>query len=1048
MKKITLLLFLSIISIKIVVADLVLIPTASFEESKSFIEDPSVIVNLYRDEFVIATVEDEPGHDYIILDKEPWQENYSYYLAYISEDVDKNEYISLIDHQADVLHKGDFFIILRTDEKVHGQLPPPQGGMAKIFEREVRLPEPFKFESKRIIEPDPAIFDLFEEVNGEFITDRVQHLEDYGTRDAYAPESVLAQEWIEDQFLDMGLEVEVMDFWMPEGDASDNVIATLPGKKYPDEFVVLGGHYDSICTWPWGCDEAPGADDNASGTSGVMEIARILSQYQFERSIIFCAFSGEEYGLYGSEAYASEKASEGKNILGDFNMDMIGYLEPGHTNIMTSLIYPESAEELADFYTEVCEVYLPDFDVVPADLIGGDSDHTSFNNNGYMGIFPFEDVDNYSPYIHTPDDIVGLSYNHEEQAVIFTQAVLASVVTMANFYIVPEGLVAIPGDEKVDLKWNEMDDIDNFKIYRDGSLIETTTDTAFTDKNVENQTRYQYYITAISSDSGEETPSSEKVYARPMPPVDFPLFIDFENGTDYWELDEKWGITSKAYYSPDHSLSESPEGDYQKNRQDYAVLYPLDLEDYTDAKLSFWTKYDIEDDADFMYLEISENGVDWTVVDEYTGNQSEWVQKTYELTEYVNQPQVLIRFHFYSDHNNTKEGMYIDDFKVTVEGGYEDHYIDIPAGWSGISSNLIPAEPKIEDLLNDIADDLVILYDMSGKYWPEENINTIENWDSYSGYTIKTEDDVTLIIEGNYLEDRNLEISEGWNLIPVLSNSTVNYNELFEGVEEKIVIVKEVAGREVYWPSEDINKLDELVPGRAYMLKSNDNFTLTFPDSRAGKINTEPVPLRNKPWQLTNPTPGSHVISVPFDVLKDFETGDFIGVFTEDNQCGGYLKIKDNSIDQALVAFPNDTLTDQTDGFINDEEFNFKLYKNSTGEEIELIAGFDNSYLNYDSFSYNGFSKLTSLEPKDYTGITEHDAYSAVYPNPARNKLNITVKNDLNTEVVIVNTEGRKFVNTSFEGMKTIDVSGFPGGVYFIQIKGNNFLEVHKVIIN
>ncbi|MFW5707007.1 MAG: M28 family peptidase, partial [Bacteroidota bacterium] len=224
------------------------------------------------------------------------------------------------------------------------------------------------------------------------------------------------------------LEVEIMNFTMPDGDASDNVIATLPGTVYPYEYVVIGGHYDSYSF----SGAAPGADDNASGTAGVMEIARILSNYEFERTIVFCAFSGEEYGLYGSAAYAQRSVNEDMNILGYFNMDMIGYLKPGHSTIMTSLIYPPSAQPLADFYTDVTALYLPDFEVQAGNFTQGDSDHTSFNNNGYMGIFPFEDVNNYSPYIHTSDDLIGPSYNNQQQAVIFTKAILASAVTMAG----------------------------------------------------------------------------------------------------------------------------------------------------------------------------------------------------------------------------------------------------------------------------------------------------------------------------------------------------------------------------------------------------------------------------------------------------------------------------------------------------------------------------------------------------------------------------------------------------------------------------------------
>ncbi len=1046
MKKIFLLLLLSIISIKIAFAELVLIPTENFEETKTLFNDPSIIINFYRDEFVIATVEKAPEQYYISLDKDPWRANLSYYLVYTGERVDKNAYISSIELRSDILYEGDFFLIVRTDETKHGQLPPSQSGMVRIFYREVELPAPSVFDPERTIEPDTLIFELFEEIDGSNITDWVQHLEDYGTRDAYHPQSVAAQEWIEERFLEMDLEVEVMNFSMPGGEASDNVIATLVGKKNPDEYVVLGGHYDSKSN-VWG--NAPGADDNASGTSGVMEIARILSQLEFDRSIIFCAFSGEEYGLYGSAAYASRCANQGMDILGYFNMDMIGYLEPCHPRFMTSLIYPQSAKPLADFYTDVCEVYLPDFDVIHTSLpYGYNSDHTSFNNNGYMGIFPFENVDCFSPYIHTIYDLVGPSYNSEEQAVIFTKAVLASVVTMANILMPPQDLVAIPGDEKVDLKWNEMAETDYFRIYRDDLFIDSTANAFYTDYDVENKTQYQYHITANCTESGYESQPSNKVFVTPAPPISLPLFIGFEKGAPYWVLDDGWGISSQEYYSPAYSLSESPYGNYANNRQDHATLPPIDFTGYGDATLYFQTKYDIESNSDFMYLEISTDSINWTVLDTYTGTQGDWIQKTYPLTDYVNEPYVVIRFHFYSDDDITKEGMYIDNFEITVREPYDHHYVEIPAGWSGISSNIAPAEPGIEDVMHDIIDDLIILLSMTDIYWPEKDINTIEYWDPHSGYKIKTEKDVTLVMEGYYEENKSIEISEGWNLIPVLCNYPVSCEDLFEDVPENIVIVKEVAGYGVYWPSENIYTLNELLPGKAYMLKSNDTFSLTFPECSPGKIFTRQTPLENAPWQKTDPTASSHVISVPYNVLEDFETGDFIGIFTQESLCAGYLKIVDNDPDQPLVVFANDTLTGETDGFLEDERFIFKLYESSSGEEFDLIAGFDDSFPDHELFASEGLSRLISLEiDDDPTAVAEHEYYAKIFPNPASNQVIVIVEHDLNVELIISNAAGQEFIRTDISGEERIDVSGFQKGVYFFRLKGKDFREVHRVII-
>ncbi len=428
MKSLVTILF-AFITLNLFASDLVIIKTENFKDQKTLFDDSSLKIHFFRDDFMIATISDNSQTDYIILDKNAWTNSPSYYIAYVNNKEHKAAYIDYIIDRADVLYDGDYFLVVKTDEIKFGQLPPSKNdGMVRIFDFEAKLPEVHSFfKSVNVTEPDSRIVELMNEVDGTLIEANVQHMQYYGTRNAYSSQSVEAQIWLQQELEFLGLEVEVMDFSMPNGPASDNVIAILYGTTHPEEYVVLGAHYDSFSR----DSSAPGADDNASGTAAVLEIARILSQYEFERSIIFCTFSGEEYGLYGSKAYASRCSQQGMNILGYFNLDMIGYLKPGNTTIKSSLIYPNSAIDLAYYYMNITSVYLPDFVVTPATFSGGDSDHTAFNINGYMGIFPFEDINNYSPYIHTSNDIVGLSFNNKNQAVVFTQAVLASVVTMA-----------------------------------------------------------------------------------------------------------------------------------------------------------------------------------------------------------------------------------------------------------------------------------------------------------------------------------------------------------------------------------------------------------------------------------------------------------------------------------------------------------------------------------------------------------------------------------------------------------------------------------------
>ena len=274
-----------------------------------------------------------------------------------------------------------------------------------------------------------VIYNWIAQVDTALVFSHIRHLQDYQTRDCFTSNAVEAQNWLKAQYEALGLAVELQDFPLYNDNPSDNVIATLSGKIYPNEYVVLGGHYDSWAS----SDFAPGADDNASGTSGVLEVARILSQQKFKRSIIFCAFSAEEYGLAGSDVFVGRCQQQGKNLLGYINMDMIAYHEEG-TTMHSDMINPPGAQSLADFYMSVAGIYRPDFIFDQVAVDEGNSDHAPFNNWGYQGIFPFEDDELCSPFIHTTGDIAGPSTNSPELARNLIQCGLAAVATLAIPY--------------------------------------------------------------------------------------------------------------------------------------------------------------------------------------------------------------------------------------------------------------------------------------------------------------------------------------------------------------------------------------------------------------------------------------------------------------------------------------------------------------------------------------------------------------------------------------------------------------------------------------
>lgn len=1042
MKRFYLLLIINFFMLSVFASDLVLIPTKSFDDTKTHFKNPALTVNFYRDEFVIATLTGNLKSDYTLLAKNPWQGNFSYYLVYVDETVEKTAYYNRINNVADVLFDGGDYLVLRIDETIHGQLPPAKNdGTIRISGNQAALPPQMVLEKSVRLDPDPFIEDLLDEVNGTNITATVQHLEDYGTRNCYQPESVEAQNWIRQQFEDMGLEVRLQDFSMSGGEASDNVIATLEGTKYPDEFVVIGSHYDSYTY----SGLAPGADDNASGSAGVLELARILSQYEFDRTLIFCTFSGEEYGLYGSEAYADSCAAAGMNIQGYLNMDMIGYLEPG-SYVHTDLIYPQSAQELADFYTQTCATYLPDFTVEVGTLIGGDSDHTSFNNAGYMGLFPFEDGSDYSPYIHTTEDLVGPSYNNEDQAVQFAKAILATAVSMANRITPPQNLVALPGDGEVQLQWGQMYDIDNYNVYRDGDLIASPTDPEYLDEGLTNGTQYEYYVTAIYTSSGEESDPSNMVYATPMPPLSLPLAQDFENGAPYWDFEDTWGVSSQESHSPSHSISESPSGEYTNNQEIYATLTAFSLEGYTDASVSFWTKYSLESGYDYMWFEISTDGSSWTELEEFNGSQNSWTEKSYSLNSYLGEPYVMLRFHFYSDVYITQDGMYIDDFAINTDGGMMTQGLEIQEGWSGISSYIQPDATNIQDVLASIEDEIVIVQNMSEVWWPAAGVNTIGMWDSHSGYKIKLSNNATVQVAGYAQVDKTINLAAGWNLMPVLSDAPVSCDDLFAGVVDDVVIVKEVAGTGVFWPSQDIQTLTTLMPGNAYVIKLENPVTISY----EGLDAAEPVkPEQNNSregWDLMPPTGNSHIISLPAELLDIFEIGDQIGVFTGEDACTGYVEIDNYNDNLAITVCGNDSTTTEHDGMNEGEVFNFLLYRSSTNLEYSLIPGFDAGMPNQGNYAHEGLSKLESLEFDD-TGIPEQETTASIFPNPAQNQVHVELANNVVANLRVMNMNGQVIVDREINGSAVLNTSGLSNGIYTFRITGESFTDTQKVIV-
>jgi hypothetical protein len=661
-----------------------------------------------------------------------------------------------------------------------------------------------------------------------------------------------------------------------------------------------------------------------------------------------------------------------------------------------------------------------------------------------MGIFPFEDSQDYSPYIHTTNDLVGPSYNNEDQAVVFTKATLASVVTMANRLMPPQNLIALPGDNQVELSWLPMPVASVFNIYRDNILIdyaEANTNT-YTDNAAVNGTQYEYYITAIYSDSGEESDPSNVVTATPMPPLTLPITIDFENGSPYWDINQNWGLTTTASHSPTHSLTESPTGQYDDNELSEAVLRPFNLDlGFTTAELSFWNKFNLESGYDYMYFEITTNGSNWTTLETFNGNQNSWQLQTYSLNAYLGESYVQIRFRFTSDSGVTEEGMFIDDFAITVEGGFQVQSVDLPEGWSGLSSYILPSNTSFEEIFGPLGSTLLAVQTMDGSYLPMDGINTIGSWDAGKGYKIKLANPASLQLMGTASGLNTVDVQTGWNLIPVLTSCDVAVED-FLALNPTVDIIKEVAGSNVNLASEGIAGLNVLSTGKSYFVQVTEAGSISFPDctSREYTVNQRII---ETPFV---PTGNSHIIVIPAGTADFCTSGDQIMAFDHTGVSCGSLVVDQPLQTYALVVFGNDSLSDLEDGFQPNAEIYLK-WLDSDQQYHDLTVTYNEQYPQTKFYSDQGLSKISSLTP-DLVTIDEQTQTFSIEPNPASNQIKIRFNNEIKSLLSISTPDGRMVKQIPVENNQIVDISQLSKGLYYFSLETKSEKLSKKILVH
>lgn len=243
----------------------------------------------------------------------------------------------------------------------------------------------------------------------------------------------LARQFLFDSYQSFGLDVRLHPFTY-NSNTYYNVVAVLPGVVSPNEQIIMCGHYDSV--------NNPGADDNASGTAAVLETARILSNYRFEKTIIFIAFDREEQGLVGSNAYVNQYRND--NILGVVNLDMVAYNPSGsQANIYGRTASNPIKQGLADALSRYAGIQA---------VINGAldrSDHAPFEAAGKQACLLIERNWQSNPNYHRQTDTVDTqNYINYDYAVLLTKGAAGYIAERAVLLptFLPEGFAVVQGN--------------------------------------------------------------------------------------------------------------------------------------------------------------------------------------------------------------------------------------------------------------------------------------------------------------------------------------------------------------------------------------------------------------------------------------------------------------------------------------------------------------------------------------------------------------------------------------------------------------------------
>src|SRR5688572_9348993 len=373
---------------------------------------------------------------------------------------------------------------------------------------------------------NPGIASIVRRIDARNIERIIRQLAAFGTRNTLSEQNDpkrgigAARDWLYAEFLKVAeasngrMTVEKQSYEqakaqrIPEPTIITNVVATLKGSQpeAADRIYVVSGHYDSMCNSPTDakCD-APGANDDASGTAAVLEMARVMAKFEFDATIVFMAVAGEEQSLLGSTYFAEQAKQKNWNVDAMFTNDIIGNTLGGNgirdrgtvrvfsEGVPSNETPPEAttrrsvggendsaSRQLARFIKETSEAFVPNMKVLMVyrrDRYGRGGDHIPFLERGYPAV-RFTEMNEDFRHQHQNVRVEnGVQYGDLPEFVDFSYVANVARVNAASLAMLayapsrPKSVTIVPRlSDDTELRWeaNKEPDLAGYEIvWRD-----------------------------------------------------------------------------------------------------------------------------------------------------------------------------------------------------------------------------------------------------------------------------------------------------------------------------------------------------------------------------------------------------------------------------------------------------------------------------------------------------------------------------------------------------------------------------------------------------